>query len=147
MGWTSSSRIEKSTSWRCFGSAGRPCRGSSSGTQRRTGVHHRANDPTDARRQGICEPRAGGPWPSIFCRRKANGRAKKCPTAPDTQALQGIGRMLFVHLVSDQRLSEKQILNMRKLLESKSDTGRLKCCPGALFHRRELADGLGRPRA
>ena len=26
-----------------------------------------------------------------FRRRKANGRAKKCPAAPDTQALQGIG--------------------------------------------------------
>ena len=32
--------------------------------------------------------------------------------------------LLFVHLVSDQRLSEKQIQNMRKLLESKSDTGK-----------------------
>jgi hypothetical protein len=30
--------------------------------------------------------------------------------------------LLFVHLVSDQRLSEKQILNMRKLLESKANT-------------------------
>src|SRR5882762_4368937 len=35
----------------------------------------------------------------------------------------GSAELLFVHLVSDQRLSEKQILNMRKLLESKSDTG------------------------
>jgi len=35
----------------------------------------------------------------------------------------GSAELLFVHLVSDQRLSGKQILNMRKLLESKSDTG------------------------
>ena len=35
----------------------------------------------------------------------------------------GSAELLFVHLVSDQRLSEKQILNMRKLLESRSDTG------------------------
>ena len=35
----------------------------------------------------------------------------------------GSAELLFVHLVSDQRLSEKQIQNMRKLLESKSDTG------------------------
>ena len=35
----------------------------------------------------------------------------------------GSAELLFVHLVSDQRLSEKQILNMRKLLEGKSDTG------------------------
>ena len=34
----------------------------------------------------------------------------------------GSAELLFVHLVSDQRLSEKQIRNMRKLLESKSDT-------------------------
>jgi predicted transcriptional regulator len=35
----------------------------------------------------------------------------------------GSAELLFVHLVSDQRLSEKQIRNMRKLLEGKSDTG------------------------
>jgi predicted transcriptional regulator len=35
----------------------------------------------------------------------------------------GSTELLFVHLVSDQKLSEKQISNMRKLLESKSDTG------------------------
>ena len=35
----------------------------------------------------------------------------------------GSAELLFVHLVSDQRLSEKQIQNMRKLLESKSNTG------------------------
>ena len=35
----------------------------------------------------------------------------------------GSAELLFVHLVSDQRLSEKQIVNMRKLLERKSDTG------------------------
>ena len=34
----------------------------------------------------------------------------------------GSAELLFVHLVSDQRLSEKQILNMRKLLESKANT-------------------------
>jgi predicted transcriptional regulator len=35
----------------------------------------------------------------------------------------GSAELLFLHLVSDQRLSKKQILNMRKLLESKSATG------------------------
>jgi len=35
----------------------------------------------------------------------------------------GSAELLFVHLVSDQKLSEKQIVNMRKLLERKSDTG------------------------
>ena len=35
----------------------------------------------------------------------------------------GSAELLFVHLVSDQKLSKKQILNMRKLLESKSDPG------------------------
>src|ERR1700745_1312787 len=34
----------------------------------------------------------------------------------------GSAELLFVHLVSDQRLSEKQIVNMRKLLESKANT-------------------------
>jgi BlaI family transcriptional regulator, penicillinase repressor len=33
----------------------------------------------------------------------------------------GSAELLFVHLVSDQKLSEEQILTMRKLLESKSD--------------------------
>jgi predicted transcriptional regulator len=33
----------------------------------------------------------------------------------------GSAELLFVHLVSDQKLTEKQILNMRKLLEGKSD--------------------------
>jgi predicted transcriptional regulator len=34
----------------------------------------------------------------------------------------GSAELLFLHLVSDQRLSKKQILNMRKLLESKPET-------------------------
>ena len=33
----------------------------------------------------------------------------------------GSAELLFLHLVSDHRLSEKQIRNMRKLLEEKSD--------------------------
>ena len=35
----------------------------------------------------------------------------------------GSTELLFIHLVSDQKLSAKQIRNMRELLESKSDTG------------------------
>jgi BlaI family transcriptional regulator, penicillinase repressor len=35
----------------------------------------------------------------------------------------GSAELLFIHLVSDQKLSAKQIRNMRELLESKSDTG------------------------
>jgi predicted transcriptional regulator len=35
----------------------------------------------------------------------------------------GSTELLFLHLVSDRRLSEKQISNMRKLLEGKSGTG------------------------
>jgi BlaI family transcriptional regulator, penicillinase repressor len=35
----------------------------------------------------------------------------------------GSAELLFIHLVSDQKLSAKQIRNMRALLESKSDTG------------------------
>src|SRR3954454_16295131 len=35
----------------------------------------------------------------------------------------GSAELLFLHLVSDQRLSKKQILNMHRLLESKADTG------------------------
>jgi predicted transcriptional regulator len=35
----------------------------------------------------------------------------------------GSAELLFTHLVSDQKLSAKQIRNMRALLESKSDTG------------------------
>ena len=35
----------------------------------------------------------------------------------------GSAELLFIHLVSNQKLSAKQIRNMRELLESKSDTG------------------------
>jgi BlaI family transcriptional regulator, penicillinase repressor len=35
----------------------------------------------------------------------------------------GSAELLFIHLVSDRKLSAKQIRNMRELLESKSDTG------------------------
>ena len=35
----------------------------------------------------------------------------------------GSAELLFVHLVSDHRLSKRQILNMRRLLENKADTG------------------------
>jgi predicted transcriptional regulator len=35
----------------------------------------------------------------------------------------GSAELLFTHLVSDQKLSAKQIRNMRALLERKSDTG------------------------
>ena len=35
----------------------------------------------------------------------------------------GSAELLFIHLVSDQKLSAKQIRNMRELLGSKSDTG------------------------
>jgi len=72
------------------------------------------------------------PWPSIFRRRKAKGRAKKCPAAPDTQALQGIGRIALRASGSDQRLSEKQIRNMRKLTtmeKASRTTFRFPPCP------------------
>ena len=35
----------------------------------------------------------------------------------------GSAELLFIHLVSNQKLSAKQIRNMRELLESKSDPG------------------------
>ena len=35
----------------------------------------------------------------------------------------GSAELLFIHLVSDQKLSAKQIRSMRELLGSKSDTG------------------------
>jgi len=35
----------------------------------------------------------------------------------------GSAELLFIHLVSNQKLSAKRIRNMRELLESKSDTG------------------------
>src|SRR3954468_20288167 len=35
----------------------------------------------------------------------------------------GSAELLFLHLVSDQRLSERQIANMRRLLEGKADRG------------------------
>ena len=35
----------------------------------------------------------------------------------------GSAELLFVHLVSDQRLSDRQIQNMRRILEGKADTG------------------------
>ncbi len=67
---------------------------------------------------------------SVWAHRLSAPRAVK-QTAAQKSALRhltrklfkGSAELLFVHLVSDQRLSEKQILNMRKLLESKSDPG------------------------
>src|SRR6185503_18899552 len=44
------------------------------------------------RGQGICWPRAGGPWPSLFRRGQATGRATKRLASPHKEALQGIGR-------------------------------------------------------
>ena len=35
----------------------------------------------------------------------------------------GSAELLFIHLVSNQKLSAKQIRNMRELLQSKSETG------------------------
>ena len=40
-----------------------------------------------------------------------------------SKLFKGSAELLFIHLVSDQKLSAKQIRNMRELLESKSDPG------------------------
>ena len=59
-----------------------------------------------------------------YCAAVKRATAQKSALQHLTRKLfKGSAELLFVHLVSDQRLSEKQIANMRKLLESKSDKG------------------------
>src|SRR6185436_12692576 len=97
-----------------------PCRGSSSGTQRRTCLRHRAERTLEGK--GFVGRTPEGRGHRYFAAVKQTAAQKSALRHLTRKLFKGSAELLFVHLVSDQRLSEEQILNMRKLLESKANT-------------------------
>ena len=121
-GWTSNSRIEKSMSC-ALGTRPVPGRGSSRDTPGRTGLYHRPDDLRTLEGKRYVSHEQEGRGHRYFATVKQRAAQRSALRHLTRKLFKGSAELLFIHLVSDQKLSAKQIRNLRELLESKSDTG------------------------